>query len=67
AKELDAPFLFISGGTHYKRHRTLGFAFGCSMILCVERYDHLSTRSQPLLRAMREIVDHLDYVPDVRY
>ena len=67
AKELDIPFLFLSGGTHNKRHRTLGFAFGCNIILCVERYDHLSTRSQPLLHAMRTIVDHLDYYPDVRF
>ena len=66
AKELDIPFLFLSGGTHNKRHRTLGFAFGCNIILCVERYDHLSTRSQPLLHAMRTIVDHLDYYPDIR-
>ncbi len=66
AKELDIPFLFLSGGTHNKRHRTLGFAFGCDLVLCVERYDGLSTQSQPLLRAMRTIVDTLDYIPDVR-
>lgn len=66
AKELDTPFVFLSGGTHNKRHRTLGFAFGCDIVLCVERYDYMSTRSQPILRAMRQIVDTLDYVPDVR-
>ena len=66
AGELDIPFLFLSGGTHNKRHRTLGFAFGCNMILCVDRYDSLSTQSQPLLHAMRKIVDHLDYYPNLR-
>lgn len=66
AKELDIPFLFLSGGTHNKRHRTLGFAFGCNIVLCVERYDGLSTRSQPLLQPMRQIIDTLDYIPDVR-
>ena len=66
AKELDIPFLFLSGGTHNKRHRTLGFTFGCSIILCVDRYDPISTQSQPLLHAMRKIVDHLDYYPNVR-
>ncbi|MBE6616176.1 MAG: type I 3-dehydroquinate dehydratase [Ruminococcaceae bacterium] len=66
AGELDIPFLFLSGGTHNKRHRTLGFAFGCNMILCVDRYDSLSTQSQPLLHAMRKIVDHLDYYPNIR-
>ncbi len=66
ARELDGPFLFISGGTHNKRHRMLGFAFGCSMVLCVGRYDPLATMAQPLLRAEREIVTNLDYYPSVR-
>ncbi len=66
AKELDIPFLFLSGGTHCKRHRMLGFAFGCNLVLCVGRYDALATTSQPMLHAERAIVDHLDFVPDVR-
>jgi len=66
AGELDIPFLFLSGGTHNKRHRTLGFAFGCNMILCVDRYDSLSPPSQPLLHAQRKIGDHLEYYPNIR-
>ena len=54
-KELRVPFLFLSGGSHCRLHRTLGIFLGCALALCVPEHDALSTKSQPLLRDMREL------------
>lgn len=66
-KELDVPFLFLSGGTHCRMHRTIGPMLGCVMALCVQRYDARSSKDQPLLRAERMILDNFDYYPKERY
>ncbi len=65
-KELDVPFLFLSGGTHCKLHRTIGPMLGCVMGLCVQAYDARSSKDQPLLRAERQVLDNFDYSPKVR-
>lgn len=65
-KELDVPFLFLSGGTHCRMHRTIGPMLGCVMALCVQRYDARSSKDQPLLRAERMILDNFDYYPKER-
>lgn len=59
-RELDAPFLFLSGG-ECSLHRRLGMKLGCCMSLCVYEHDALSTASQPLLSTMKTIRDHIDF------
>ena len=63
-KELKVPFLFLSGGTHYKLHRMVGPMLGSVMYLCVQQHTPLSTKTQPILRSVRYMVDHMDYQPD---
>ena len=65
-KELDIPFLFLSGGTHCRFHRMIGPALGCVMGLCVQQYDARSSKDQPLLRAARAVLDNFDYLPKER-
>lgn len=63
-QELRVPYLFLSVGPYCKIHRIVGPMLGCCMWLCVQRYDALSTKNQPLLRATREVIHHFDYKPD---
>lgn len=63
-KELKIPFLFLSGGTHYKIHRLVSPMLGSCMSLCVQQYDELATRTQPPLKFVRYITDNMDYNPD---
>lgn len=66
-KELKIPFLFLSNGPWCKMHRVLGPYFGVCMWLCVQQYDALSSRDQPLLRSMKAIVDNFDCVPNISF
>ncbi len=59
-QELNAPFLFLSGG-ECKLHRRLGMALGCCMSLCVYEHDAFSTAPQPLLSTMKTIRDGIDF------
>ncbi|MGN1409402.1 MAG: type I 3-dehydroquinate dehydratase [Eubacteriales bacterium] len=59
---LDVPFLFLSGGTHCALHRMIGPMLGCVMYLCVQEYDELATKSQPLLADVRAVREHLPYI-----
>ncbi|NLB40753.1 MAG: type I 3-dehydroquinate dehydratase [Clostridiales bacterium] len=63
-KELNVPFLFLSGGTHYKLHRMIGPMLGCVAYLCVQQHDELSTKAQPILKSVRAVLDITDYLPD---
>ncbi len=60
-RELDIPFLFLSVGPHVKIHRTIGPTLGSCMWLTVCQYDALATKAQPLLRAVRQIADAMEY------
>jgi len=62
-RELDIPFLFLSGGPWCKMHRQLGPLFGVCMWLCVDEYQGSAYRNQPLLRAMTEAYRNLDLSP----
>lgn len=64
-KELKIPFLFLSGGTHYKIHRLVSAMLGSCMSLCAWQYDDLATKSQPPLRFVRFVTDNMDYRPDI--
>ena len=66
-KELKIPFLFLSVGTHYKLHRMIGPMLGSVMCLCVQQHDALSTKAQPVLRAAKQVLDSMDYLPEVAY
>ncbi len=59
-RELDIPFLFLSGGTHNHLHRAFGPMFGSCMWLTVPLYDQCATSAQPLLRSIRAIRDNFD-------
>lgn len=59
-KEIDKPFLFLSGG-ECSIHRRLGMKLGCCMGLCVYEHDHLSTKAQPLLHSLKTIRDSIDF------
>lgn len=66
-KELRVPFLFLSTGSHYKLHRMIGPMLGSVMYLCVQRHDALSTKSQPVLRSVREVLGNFDYKPNRKF
>lgn len=59
-RELNAPFLFLSGG-ECSLHRRLGMKLGCCMSLCVYEHDVRSTPMQPLLSTMKAIRDDIDF------
>lgn len=59
-KELNIPFLFLSGGSHCKIHRFVSPMLGSCMSLCVWQYDELATKSQPPLHFVRYITDHMN-------
>ncbi len=59
-RELDAPFLFLSGG-ECTLHRRLGMKLGCCMSLCVYEHDAFSTAAQPLLTTMKTVRDDLGF------
>ena len=61
-EELDVPYLFLSGGSHYALHRMIGPMLGCVMYLCVTEYDELATKSQPLLSDVRAVRQHFPYL-----
>ena len=61
-KELKVPFLFLSGGSHYKRHRLLGPMFGCGYYLCVQQHYDGSTRNQPVLNNVHAIMENTKYI-----
>lgn len=62
-RELDKPFLFLAAGRS-KLHRTIGPMLGCCMWLTVPQHDRLSTKTQPVCRAIRAIADNFNYLPE---
>ena len=61
---LRVPFLFLVGGSHCRLVRHIGPMLGCCMWLTVPAHDALSTKVQPVCRAIRAIADNFDYAPD---
>ena len=59
---LDVPYLYLSGGTHSRLHRTIGPMLGSVMCLCVWEHDELSTKAQPLLADEKEILKRINYL-----
>ena len=57
-ENLKIPFLFLCGGECHILRR-IGGELGCCMYLCVHEHDAIATASQPLLRDVKTIRDHL--------
>ena len=57
-RELQKPFLFLSGG-ECSIHRRVGIKLGCCMGLCVYEHDALSTPAQPLLSTLKLMREEL--------
>lgn len=66
-KELEKPFLFLSGGTHFKMHRMLSPFYGGCMWLCVQHHYPGSTSTQPVLKSVKAVRDNFDLTPDIVY
>jgi len=64
-KELDVPFLFLSGGAYSKIHRMIGAQLGCVTYLAVHEHDERAVPTQPTIRAAKAVRDNFDYVPDI--
>lgn len=50
SKELNVPFLFLSGGEFSKLHRNIGPALGVFSWLCFSEYDEFTYPGPPLLK-----------------
>ncbi len=57
-EKLDIPFLFLAGGECHILRR-IGGELGCTMYLCVHEYDEVATKSQPLLKNLKEIRNNI--------
>ena len=56
-KELNAPFLFLSGG-ECQLHRRMGPMLGCCMYLCSLNDEEEPKPVQPMLRKIKAIRDN---------
>lgn len=54
-KELNVPFLFLSGGKYCRLIRTIGPALGACMWLCFREYDETTYPGPPLLKNVLKI------------
>lgn len=66
-KELDIPFVFLSGGTHTKIHRMVGPQLGCFAYLAVYEHSDKDVPTQPTVAAAKAVRDNFDYMPDMIY
>ncbi len=66
-KELNIPFLFLSGGTHSKIHRMIGPQLGSFTYLAVYEHDKEAIKTQPTIAAAKAVRDNIDYMPDIIY
>ncbi len=57
-ENLKIPFLFLANGESHIFRRVAGHLGNC-MSLCVQEYDELATKSQPLIKNMKAIRDHM--------
>ena len=58
---LHVPFIHICLGQYGKLHRAISPMLGASMSLCVETYDEINLKDQPLVRSEKAVFDNLDW------
>lgn len=58
-EELQKPFLLLDGGACANVLRKVGPFFGTCMYLCVQSHGELDTSAQPVLKALKQIRDHM--------
>lgn len=63
-KVLHVPYYFGLGGKYSHAHRVIAPLYGSAFIFCVPHYTPYAQPHKPLLRAVREVVDHLDFGGD---
>ena len=57
-EKLDIPFLFLAGGECHILRR-IGGELGCCTYLCVHEHDALATKTQPLIKNLKQIRDNI--------
>lgn len=60
-RELKKPFIHLCNGKFSRPHRFLGPALGVSICFAVPRYEPRYGMGQPLVRAMRTVMDNLHW------
>ena len=60
-RELKVPFLHVAMGQYGKRHRILAPMLGSCMALCMQSYNQVCNKEQPILRAARAVFDNVDW------
>lgn len=58
----DTKFLFLANGEFCRPLRQTGPSFGVCMYLCVQKYQNISSKEQPLLRSMKQVRDNLIFL-----
>lgn len=61
SQALNVPFLHICMGFHGKLHRAIGPLLGSCFALCVQTYTPSGHKEKVLLRAEKNVLDHIDY------
>lgn len=60
-RELRIPFLFLSNGRYCKLQRTLGSLYCAPFLLCVRQYGAFTSFEQPILGAVKKIVENIEW------
>ena len=62
-RELTVPFLHVAMGQYGKLHRIVSAFEGSSMILCMQEYNDVCNKEQPILRSARQVLNNIDWQP----
>lgn len=60
-RELKVPFLHVAMGQYGKVHRMIAPMLGSCMALCMQTYNTVCNKEQPILRAARTVFDSVDW------
>ena len=60
-RELKTPFIHLCNGKFSRPHRFLGPALGVSIFFAVPRYEPRYGMGQPLVRAMKDVLDNIHW------
>ncbi|MDD5940552.1 MAG: type I 3-dehydroquinate dehydratase [Lachnospiraceae bacterium] len=62
-QKLSIPFVFLANGAYCKYQRIIAPMLGSWLVMCVSRYDSITTKEQPLLRNTKIAFDNIDVDP----